>query len=261
MIIFAYHMHAPRTSAAPLSKLSGNNDISFLPVNQSMRQSGKAHKDVVSFQPLLRKDYCTFMGGVDRADQRNSYTCPDHKAYNHFWRRVMEGKMVQCMTNTFIIFKCLVERWRSEATARLETANGEERDKLEVALSAFGKLARKERASWDELVSNKLMARCNIGSLKGSGWRFNRKYSPYSLNPPRVWGTVRVKMARLCMNPTCKKRTLKGCSCTTCLSAGLGGVLICKECCLDDASHERAARAAGLGVAGRRERKTIVWQS
>lgn len=210
-------------------------------------------------QPEIRKEYCEFMGGVDTADQQNGSNAHDHKACNNHWRRVIDQKIEQSRTNGFLCFRKWGSGLKSEAEIRLESVAGDTaaKEKLVCAIRELDRLAKLERAVWDTVLARKLQARCNVGSSNAGGRRAKQKKP--SNEEGRVWGFVRVKGARDCMNPDCEQRSANGCSCAECTKGGAQGTLMCMICFNDAASHTAAAVARVQGAKGTRRRKAMEW--
>ncbi|CAB1105013.1 unnamed protein product [Ectocarpus sp. CCAP 1310/34] len=228
----------------------------------SLRKAGQAGKSLELQQPWMRKDYVANMGGVDTADQQNGSHTHDHKSYTNHWRRVMEGKFEQTFTNIFVMFKKYVSLLEDEANKRIKGGGLELEvvEKLDRVLVELGRLAKMERAVWDEMLSTELMARCNVG-------RPNKGGRPAAVTgaPDKVWGSISVKTQRKCMHPGCKSKTSKGCACAElCVGkqAGDRGVLMCQTCFNNPVRHARAGDAHRnphkYGVVGR---KDLVWWS
>ena len=158
----------------------------------------------------MRKDDVANMGGVDTADQQNGSHTHNHKSCTNHWRRVMEGKFEQTFTNIFVMFKKYVSLLEGQANKRIKGGGLELEvvEKLDRVLVELGRLAKMERAVWDEALSTELMARCNVG-------RPNKGGRPAAVTgaPEKVWGSISVKTQRICMHPGCKSKTLKGCAC------------------------------------------------
>lgn len=154
-------------------------------------------------QPEMRKDYCAQMGGGDTADQQNGSNRHGHKSCNNYWRGAIEQKVEQAMTTIFLCFRKWVPQLKSEAQSRIEGETGDtventvRKEELGSAIRELGRLAKLERAEWDRILARELMARCNVGSLNQSG----KRKAPERNEDGRVWGIVRVKEARDCMNP------------------------------------------------------------
>ncbi|CAN0322757.1 unnamed protein product [Pylaiella littoralis] len=213
-------------------------------------------------QPEMRKEYCQFMGGVDTADQQNGAHAHDHKACNNHWRRVIDKKIEQSKTNGFLCFRKWGSELKSEAEGRVESGEGETaaNEKLGRAIVELDRLAKLERADWDTVLARELQARCNVGSTHAGGRRAQAKAKAKpSTEEGRVWGSVRVKAARYCMNPDCSKRSQNGCSCAECTAGGAQGTLMCRACFMDAASHTAAAVARVQGAKGTRRRKDMGW--
>lgn len=208
-------------------------------------------------QPHMRMDYVREMGGVDTADQQNGSHYHDHKSYNNHWRRVFDAKLCQLLTNAFLIFRKWVHSLMSQVAAEMEREDGAMFvEDLVKAQGALEKLRKMERAVWDEMLSEILMAKCNVGSIKKGG---RGKQTEDPTQP--VWGSVALKSSRRCMRPECKARTRKGCTCKKyCTKKGKSGVLMCAKCFRDDKSHAAAAFAHWNGVSDRPGRKKMAWQ-
>lgn len=79
-----------------------------------------------------------------------------------------------------------------------------------------------------------------------------------------VWGSVKLKAARKCLNPSCSRRSVNGCSCgefsTDNWGKGAGsGVLMCLRCFSDPRLHEQAATAYFHGYHERGNRTPTKW--
>lgn len=203
----------------------------------------------------MRFDYVRWMGGVDSADQQNGSHTHDHKAYANFWRRMFDAKIEQALTNAFLIFRKWVQLLIREVEARMLTVAGGGLQELDKASTELTRLAKVERAVWDEEMSTMLMAKCNVGSLNKGG---RCKKQP---DRKAKWGSVTLKGARSCMNYECTKRTTKGCTCEAfCTQGDESGVLMCQTCFFDPKSHEQAAETRWHGVDGKRTRTDFEWQ-
>lgn len=147
---------------------------------------------------------------------------------------------------------------KCEAEKRLASAAGDEVEqmKLTLALRELDVLEKLERAAWDEVLAESLMARCNVSTLNPGGKRAREANQDEG---GRVWGSVKLKVHRDCLNPTCKQRSKKGCSCAACTVGGAQGTLMCKKCFDDDEAHMRAAAARLGGAEGKRARKPMEW--
>ncbi|CAM9572910.1 unnamed protein product [Pylaiella littoralis] len=97
-----------------------------------------------------------------------------------------------------------------------------------------------------------LMGRCDVGSLNTGG---RRQVPAKRTEDGRVWGSVRVKGARDCMNPDCTQRSSSGCSCAECKEGGDSGALMCRTCFKNEASHTAPAVARVNGTTGKRRKK------
>ena len=78
----------------------------------------------------------------------------------------------------------------------------------------------------------------------------------------KIWGSVQLRMARVCCNPLCTRRSTKGCACDEfCTNKGgkESGVLMCRRCFRDPFYHEQAAAAYFRGYSGQRRRKPLEW--
>ncbi|CAB1105534.1 unnamed protein product [Ectocarpus sp. CCAP 1310/34] len=163
----------------------------------------------------------------------------------------------RALTNAFPIFRKWVELLIREVEAKKPIAPGGELEELELASTELATLSKVERAVWDEQMATLLMAKCNVARPNKGGRR------PASDNKPAdpVWGSVTLKSGRLCLNPTCKTRSTKGCSCKQfCTRGDKSGVLMCETCWKSPESHEQAAKAYWDGVAKGRNRKGFEWQ-
>lgn len=204
----------------------------------------------------MRFDYVRWMGGVDSADQQNGSHTHDHKAYTNFWRRMFDAKIEQALTNAFLIFRKWVERLTKEVEGRVLTCAGEALEDLGKASTELARLAKVERAVWDENMATMLMAKCNVGSVNKGG---RCKKQPESRRAK--WGSVTLKGQRFCMNYECQHRSRKGCTCEEfCTQGDESGVLMCNKCFDDPASHELAADAFWNGVDGKPTRPDFKWQ-
>lgn len=206
----------------------------------------------------MRKDYVLKMLGVDLADQQNGSHTHDHKAYANFWRRVFDAKIEQALTNSFLVFRKWVELLIREEEARIPLAPGGELEDLDRASTELTRLSKVERAVWDEEMATLLMAKCNVAKPnKGGRPPAEDKKDPAE----RAWGSVTVKSGRLCLNPSCKTRSIKGCSCEEfCTRGDDSGVLMCQKCSKNPDSHKRAAKAHWERVSEGRNRSKIQWQ-
>lgn len=171
------------------------------------------------------------------------------------WRPVIERKLQQALSNSFLGFKKWLLELKSEAVERAQNAHVEKASDLRRAIRVLGKLANLERDNWDDVMATELMARCINGSVKAGRKRARRCWGG------RVWGSVKLKGARACMNPVCNQRSRNGCSCDDCKRGGEAGTLMCKRCFHDEDSHIQAAMAQSTGGIGRRTRKPMVWLS
>lgn len=205
-------------------------------------------------QPRVRTGNLLQMAGIGKADERNG-SHDDGSRTNNRWRPVIERKVQEALTNSFVGFKKLIRELRSEAQERVQNAGGEEAPELRRAIRALDKLAKLHRDDWDEDIATKLMARCNVGSIDAG-----KKKTAFGLNGRR-WGSVQLKGARECMNPVCNQRSRYGCSCDDCKRGGQAGILMCGRCFRHDDSHHQAAIAQSNGVRGGRRRKPMAWLS
>ncbi|CAB1099233.1 unnamed protein product [Ectocarpus sp. CCAP 1310/34] len=139
----------------------------------------------------------------------------------------MEGKFEQTFTNIFVMFKKYVSLLEDQANKRIKGGGLELEvvEKLDRVLVELGRLAKMERAVWDEMLSTELMARCNVG-------RPNKGGRPAAVTgaPDKVWGSISVKTQRKCMHPGCKSKTSKGCACAElCVGKQAGDRLMSTE--------------------------------
>ncbi|CAB1112975.1 unnamed protein product [Ectocarpus sp. CCAP 1310/34] len=164
---------------------------------------------------------------------------------------------------TLLMEKCNVARPNTvellirEVEAKKPIAPGGELEELELASTELATLSKVERAVWDEQMATLLMAKCNVARPNKGGRR------PASDNKPAdpVWGSVTLKSGRLCLNPTCKTRSTKGCSCEQfCTRGDESGVFMCETCWKSPESHEQAAKAYWDGLSKGRNRKGFEWQ-
>lgn len=227
--------------------------VLFRCVVYRLKAKGRKGKTLELEQPRMRMEYVLYMGGVDSADQMNGSHAHGHKVYSNFWRRMFDAKIAQALTNAFLIFRKWVELLIRHVEARLLEASGELLQGQRKALKELTRLAKVERAVWDEEMATMLMAKCNVGSLKGG-----RSKKAVSHGPK--WGSVQLKSARHCLNYECQRRSLKGCTCEEfCTRGAESGVLMCEKCFLDRSSHEQAAAAHWEGVDGKRTRSKFAW--
>lgn len=212
-----------------------------------LKAKGRAGKHVELEQPQMRMEYVRYMGGVDRADQQNESHYHDHKSYTNHWRRVFDAKIMQMLTNTFLVFRMWVRHLLSEVEARMSAEPSlDEWVDLDQAKAELTRLSKKERAVWDEELSEILMKRCDVGTVRKGG-KAPRSQHP---KPSKTgWGSVELKSGRLCMNPACQTRTKKGCTCPEFCTFGVDkGVLMCLKCFKNKESHKAAADARWGGV-------------
>lgn len=226
-------------------------------LSRRLKRKGRKGEPLDLQQPSMRADYVLKMLGVDLADQQNGSHTHDHKAYTNFWRRMFDAKTEQALTNAFLIFRKWVELLIRQVEARRLVVSGADLEGLDRASTELLRLKGVERVVWDEEMATMLMAKCGVAKPNTGGRR------PASEKKPAgpVWGSVTLNYGRLCLNPTCKTRSSKGCTCAEfCTRGDDSGVLMCETCWKKPESHERAAKAYWDGVPGRRNRTKFEWQ-
>ncbi|CAN0297390.1 unnamed protein product, partial [Pylaiella littoralis] len=146
------------------------NKGDFVPIPYSKFAPGK--KKETLWQPLCRLAYNTFMG-VDLADQLNGYYLTLHKAYNYFWRRVFEQKLMQACSNAWLLYKwwladMLVQV--NEEITKVEKGGYAEGTPERLQLQALEneqadlrKLQNKKRAQWLRALAMHLIAQSTLG--------------------------------------------------------------------------------------------------
>lgn len=223
-----------------------------------LRKKGRKGQALDLQQPWMRMDYVKKMLGVDLADQQNGSHTHDHKSYTNFWRRVFDAKIEQALTNMFLIFRKWVELLIRKVKARMLVASGDDLEDLGRASTELSRLSNVERVVWDEEMATMLMAKCDVAKPNKGG---RRPASDKKNTAERKWGSITLKSGRLCLNPSCKTRSSKGCSCEEfCTRGDDSGVLMCETCSNNPVSHERAAKAYWDGVSSGRNRKQFEWQ-
>ena len=161
------------------------SSIFFL--HRRTERARRGAEDEARTQPGMRVAYGGNMGGVDTADQQNGSHTHDHKSYNNHWRRVFEQKIEQSLTNAYLLFKKHLARLKFEAGNRLDDSDESTKCKLDRAIRELDRLAKLERADWDELLCTALMAMCNAGSERTGG----KQVRPHLGGA--VWGSVGLK--------------------------------------------------------------------
>lgn len=206
---------------------------------RSLRAKGRKGKALDLQQPWMRKDYVYKMLGRDLADQQNGSHTHDHKSYTNFWRRVFDAKIEQSLTNGFLVFRKWVELLTREVKAKMPLASGEDLPELDVAAKELERLSKVERAVWDEEMATLLMAKCDVGK-PNKGGRPPASDSDKQDPVERGWGSISLKNGRVCLNPICKTKSNKGCSCKKfCTRGDVSGVLMCLKCSKNPESHKR----------------------
>lgn len=220
-------------------------------------------------QPTVRRDYVRWMLGVDVADQQNGTYYHDIKTRIYHWRRVIDQKMRQALTNALVISRtwadgllqelCVEQqRVKDAATERgilLEEDGTEQADGLldvesddirqrhsgvSAVLPALRRYRKAERADWEQALAARLMERCQIGSEDKGGRRKRAREEA----PRAMWGVLHARSQRRCFNPSCGSKSSKGCACHRhCTRGDEYGVLMCKGCHEDLESHAGAAQA------------------
>lgn len=234
----------------------------FLLCSSSKFAPGK--KKETLWQPLCRLAYNTFMGGVDLADQLNGYYLTLHKAYNYFWRRVFEQKLMQACSNAWLLYKwwladMLVQV--NEEITKVEKGGYAEGTPERLQLQALEneqadlrKLQNKKRAQWLRALAMHLIAQSTLGR-QGRGGRHPRKSSTpqFKKHYDRREHLHQIVQRRDCASPHCEgtpgerarapkrdrnAKVSQACFCPSC--SHVGGVVICTACHADDRKHEEA---------------------
>ena len=155
------------------------------------------------------------MGGVDVAVQRLSAHAHVHKPMTYFWRRVLDQKFSQAVSNAYLLLVAWAEMLLRQCTAALESATEDGAQEAERGavvngcvfmapeLKEFETLLRKalkmERVQWDQRLANHLMSLYAICHIDKGARRTAEVVHSYLVNGARS--------PKVCHGGTCAKKT------------------------------------------------------